>query len=1032
MFSPKDEERILEFRRNENVFEKEREERCDKPMFIFLEGPPTANGLPHMGHVRTRAIKDVVLRYRSMRGYYVFPRIGGRDCHGLPVEVEVEKRYGIKNKREILERGLERFINECKQSVFRYKREREKMTERLGFRLDLKNAYVTMTDEYIESVRWALKKLREKGLLYKDYKVVRYCPRCGTPLSSHEVDLGYKEVVDPSIYVLFKRVDKDEYFLARTTTPRTLPSNVALAVHPDEEYVLIEYDRDGKRIRFRVADKLSEEWKKKGKVIERRLGKELEGIRYVPLFEEYKIDDERAYRVVTADFVTMDQGTGIVHIAPAHGEEDFNVSKEKDLPIHIVIDEEGKFKYGPYEGLFFKDANRRIIRDLKRAGKLLKEATIKHNYPHCRRCDTPLMAYPRETRYIRVSEFRDKLVEHNEKINRYPEHIKHGRFGNFIANARDRALSRERFRGTPLPIRKCENGHYIAVGSKKELEELAGRKLDDIELHRPYIDNVEIKCPVCGKPMKREPFVIDVRFDSGAAPFAQFHYPHENKEIAEKSMPVDFISEGVDQTRGRFYSLHTISTLLFDREAYRNVVVIGLVLDEKGRKMSKRLGNVVYALDALEKHGADALRRYMYYVTQPRKELKYSDRDVETIKRRFLDTLRNVFTFFDSYAKLDGRTPDKTTNYRTKLDRRILSRLNSVIKEVIENMDAYRITEAARILDNFVVEELSNRYVRRSRRRFRKTERDEDKLAAYNTLYEVLEKTIRLLAPFVPFITEAIYQRLVRPYGGKLSVHLEDYPEPDEALIDKDLEERMARVIDLVESVRRIRNAIKRGVRRPIKRIVVEADEYTRKAIEEFRDDIKDEVNVKAVSFEDVIPRLKVNARPRPNRIGQRYKRLTPKILKYIQEHRDEILEAMMHRKTFSFEVDGEKVELTRDDFIIEAEAPEGYAYDSGEYVHVLAELEMTPEMIREGLAREILRRIQAMRKEMNLEYTDRIIVGIEGDEEVKKAIEERRDRISSEALADDIRFEPIEGYSKDREIAGHKVRIYVKKVTGR
>ncbi len=1008
---PKMEEEILSYWEKNKIFEKSVEKRKNNKKFVFLEGPPTANGLPHPGHVLTRTVKDVVLRYKTMKGYYI-ERRAGWDTHGLPVEIEVEKMLGLKNKQEVEKYGIEKFNEACKESVFRYEEAWKEMTRRVGFWIDMENPYITLDNKYIESVWWSLKEAWKKGLLYRGYKVTPYCPRCGTTLSSHEVAQGYKEVEDPSIFVKFKVKGKDEYFLAWTTTPWTLISNVALAVHPDEWYLKIEYE--GEKL-ILAEERIAVLLKGKEYVeIDRYRGKELEGIEYEPLYK-FVIPDKKCWYVITADFVTMDEGTGIVHIAPAFGEEDYEAGLKYDLPIIQLVDLEGKFKreVAPWAGKFVKDADSEIIEDLKRRGLLVSKQTYKHQYPFCWRCDSPLLYYAIESWFIGMSKLKKELVKNNEKINWYPAYIKHGRFGEFIKEARDWALSRKRYWGTPLPIwicKKCKK--EICIGSIEELKEKAVNFPEKLDLHRPYVDRIILKCD-CGGEMERVEEVIDAWYDSGAAFFAQWHYPFENEEKFWQNFPADFICEAIDQTRGWFYSLLAVSTLIFDDAPYKNVLTLGLILDEKGQKMSKKARNYVEPNEIFAKYGADALRWYLISSSPPWQPKRFYEKVVKEALSKFLLTLWNVYSFYETYASLDKFDYEKNfveIDKRELIDKWLISKLNSLIKEVEEKMERYEIHKAARLIEEFVINDLSNWYIRNSRKRFWVEEESIEKMAGYSTLYEIILNISKLIAPFVPFIAERIYLDIT----NNESVHLCDYPKYNEELIDKELEEKMEKVRKIVEEARAIR--AKKGIklRYPLKEIIIVGEK-----LEEFEDIIKDEINVKNVIFAENEERfMEKVAKPNYSKLGKKFKEKTKEVAK--------IIESTPINELIGKEIYG--MEIEEDDFIIELKEKEGYAVGKiDEYILAL-NIVQTPELLREGFAREIVRRIQEMRKELNLEMEEKIKVEISID---KNRLGEWEDYVKRETRSEEIAYKenPEGDYIKEWKIGDEKIRIGIKRI---
>nr|QNO54103.1 isoleucine--tRNA ligase [Methanosarcinales archaeon ANME-1 ERB7]QNO56585.1 isoleucine--tRNA ligase [Methanosarcinales archaeon ANME-1 ERB7]QNO56620.1 isoleucine--tRNA ligase [Methanosarcinales archaeon ANME-1 ERB7] len=969
------EEEILELWDTEDTFERSVNQRKAGKKFVFIEGPPTANGLPHPGHILTRVVKDLVLRYRTMQGYYV-DRKAGWDTHGLPVEIEVEKNLRINTKREIENYGIEKFNKKCKDSVFRYEKEWVNATKRVGFWIDMDLPYITFDNKYIESVWWSLKETWKKGLLYKGHKVVPYCPRCETTLSSHEVAQGYRDVEDPSVYVKFKLKQPDTYLLAWTTTPWTLMGNIALAVHPEHRYVKARVKDRAKEEDLILAESRLDVLESEYEIIEGYTGADLADLVYERLFDFATIEGGDSQKVVTADFVTLDEGTGVVHIAPAFGEDDYGLCRDKNLGFSQPVNAEGRFtsEVPPLEGTFVKDADRQIIEMLDQRGILYKEERYSHSYPFCWRCGSPLLYYARESWFIAMKSLRDNLMANNEKINWYPAHLKHGRFGNFLDNIEDWALSRERFWGTPLNIWICANcGKEFCVGSVKELKERANNSVSS-DLHRPYIDDVVFECDACGGEMRRVEDVIDCWYDSGAAPFAQWHYPFE-KDKFERNFPADFITEAIDQTRGWFYSLLAISTTIFDAPPYLNVLSLGHILDEKGVKMSKSKGNVVDITSTLDKEGADALRWYFYTAGPLSEDVRFTEKGVIEKQKKFLNTLWNSYFFFVTYAVIDEFNPKEKkipVERRNAMDRWIISRLNTLTKAVIETIERFEIHVAARKIEEFIVNDLSNWYIRRSRRRFWIVEADFDKDSAYITLFEVLVSLCKLLAPFVPFITEHIYQKLVRGVSDDVleSVHLCDYPSPEESFIDTVLEDSMGMASKLVEAGRRARAEAGIKIRQPLKEVVVVCSDKKRKSVERLVGVLKDELNVNEVRFED-----------------------------------DAFVAADNYKQV---EVD-EDTALFLDTYL-----------DKG--------------LIEEGLVRDLVRRIQGMRKDIDLEYTAKISILYEGDEEVKEAIDRFSDYICTETLAESIeegkpsaKDERI--YEKDWKIGKKEVHLAINSV---
>ncbi|EDY35374.1 isoleucyl-tRNA synthetase [Aciduliprofundum boonei T469] len=1013
---PKVEEEILRKWEEGKIFEKLREKNRGNERFIFLEGPPTANGMPHIGHALTRSVKDIILRYKAMDGYDVQPWIGGWDCHGLPVEIEVEKKLGINSKREIEKFGIREFNKLCRESVFKYRDEWIKMTKRIGFWIDMENAYVTMEDYYIESVWWALKKMYEEGLLVKDYKVVPYCPRCGTPLSSHEVAQGYKNVKDPSVYVKFKVKDENAYFLVWTTTPWTLPSNLLLAVGEDIDYVLVE--KDGER--YYIAKARLKEVLGEAKILKELKGPQLKGKRYERLIPYVPVNFD-AFYVTTADFVSTEDGTGIVHIAPAFGEDDYNVCKREGIPLIKPVDEEGMFMDTPWKGMFVKDADKHIIEWLKKEGKLYKKEKVEHSYPHCWRCGTPLLYYALDTWYIKMSKKREELIKNNETVNWKPEHLKHGRFGNFLEEVKDWALSRNRYWGTPLPVWTCPDGHVFIPEGKEDL--LNHAEPDSIpehfELHRPYVDELKIKCPVCGKEMKREPYLIDVWFDSGSAPFAQFHYPYENKDEFERSFPVDFITEALDQTRGWFYTLMAISTVVFNRAPYKNVLTLGLILDEDGEKMSKSKGNAVDPMEIMNNVGADAVRLY-FYSTPVWKSRRFSENLVREYAQKTLMTLWNVYVFFKNNASLDNFTPDKIGEIKNELDSWLLSRLNTTIVEVRKNLDSLDIHKATKAIEVFI-DELSNWYLRRSRRRFWKEEVGEDKISAYTSLYLALKELAKLLAPFTPFFAEYMYGNL---WGKKESVHLEDYPRPRKELINKKLEEEMNVAIRIAEAGRRARQLANIKLRQPLASMTIVADEKFHPIIEKFVEVLREEVNVKEIKIESSAGSMvSIEIKPNYRVLGPKLKGDMKKVLKELEKlPAEEIVRKIKNGVEIAGYI------LTEEDINIVEKPSQGILSVEVEGLPMVVYLDtnITEELRLEGLAREIVRRIQAMRKDMDLQYAQKIKTFYEGDENLKRAIEKFRDYIMRETQSIELEEGEKKGYQKEWSIDGMTIKLVI------
>jgi isoleucyl-tRNA synthetase len=1038
---PAMEEGVLNFWQREEIFKKTVEQRKGKPEYVFFEGPPTANGRPGVHHVLARAFKDMFPRYKIMRGYHVSRR-GGWDTHGLPVEIEVEKKHGFTNKQQIEEYGIAKFNEECRKSAFEYIRDWAKLTDRIAFWVDLEDAYVTYTNEYIESVWWILKSFWEKDLLYKGYKVVPYCPRCGTPLSDHEVALGYDQATDPSVFVRMPLVDKkDTSLLVWTTTPWTLPGNVAVAAHPDVDYVTVEHKlADGSIEKLILAKLLLEKVfrEEEVKVLETFKGKKLKGVKYHPLFT-FVPPDKPAHFVVLGDFVTTEDGTGLVHMAPAFGAEDMQMANEHNLPILMTVLPDGTFvsEVKPWRGVFIKDADPHIIENLRVRGLLFRTEGYTHTYPFCWRCHTPLMYYARDSWYIRTSQFRDRLVELNNRINWVPEHIRDGRFGNWLSNNIDWALSRERYWGTPLPVWECDQDKYReCVGSIKELSEKVGRDLSDLDLHRPYIDEVHYACPQCGGKMGRVKDLIDVWFDSGSMPYAQWHYPFENQDKFKSQFPADYICEAVDQTRGWFYSLHAISTLLMDSVSYKNVICLGLILDENGRKMSKSLGNIVNPWDVLKVNGADAFRWYLYTATPPGNERRFSVDLVGDVIRNFTLTLWNVYSFFVTYANLDNPQLTAARIYSDNvLDRWLLSELHALIRDVTNAYEHYDVTGATRPIEAFV-EKLSTWYLRRSRRRFWKSESDADKQAAYGTLYTTLVAVAKLIAPAMPFLADELYQNLVRSVDqfATESVHLSEWPTYDESLIDESLNRDMELVTKLVSLGHQARQKANRKVRQPLQEAAFSlGNPSERKAVATFADMIEDELNVKTVRLLDASTEaVSHTIKPLPKQLGQKYGNKFPALQKAIRAmNAEEVSRALVGGGSVKVDVDGQTYDILPDEVEVKAQAKEGFAVaEEGAYVAALV-TELTPELVQEGLAREFVRRVQDLRKSAELDVADRIKLFVVASTNLKSAIETHREYITNETLSVSLDFSepPTSASSVEDDFDGEKVKVGLLKV---
>lgn len=1036
------EKKTLEFWKENHIFEKSMEQREGSRVYTFYDGPPTANGKPHIGHVLTRVIKDMIPRYRTMKGYYV-PRKAGWDTHGLPVEIEVEKLLGLDGKDQIEQYGIAPFIDKCKESVWKYKGMWEDFSGTVGFWADMEHPYVTYHDDYIESEWWALRQIWDKGLLYKGFKIVPYCPRCGTPLSSAEVAQGYKDVKERSAIARFKVVGEDAYILAWTTTPWTLPSNVALCVNPEYTYAKVKA-ADGytyymaKELLDTVLGKLAKDGAPAYEILETFTGKELEYKEYEPLFDcavdVCKKQGKKAYYVVCDTYVTLTDGTGVVHIAPAFGEDDSKVGKKYDLPFVQLVDSKGNMTAEtPYAGVFVKKADPMILDDLRAKGLLFDAPKFEHSYPHCWRCDTPLIYYARESWYIRETAVKDDLIRNNNTINWIPESIGKGRFGNWLENIQDWAISRNRYWGTPLPIWECECGHRHCIGSREELYKMSGdEKAKTVELHRPYIDEITIKCPECGKEMHRVPEVLDCWFDSGAMPFAQYHYPFENKELFERQFPAQFISEAVDQTRGWFHSLLAESTLLFNKAPYQNVIVLGHVQDEHGQKMSKSKGNAVDPFDALKKHGADAIRWYFYSNSAPWLPNRFHDDAVIEGQRKFMGTLWNTYAFFVLYANIDNFDPTKYTLDYDKLsvmDKWLLSKLSTLIKTVDTDLDTYKITETARALDNFV-DELSNWYVRRSRERFWTPGMEQDKINAYMTLYTALVTVSKVAAPMIPFMTDEIYRNLVCSVDktAPISVHLCDFPVANESYIDSKLEERMEDVLDIVVLGRACRNTAQIKNRQPIAKMYIKAD-YT--LPEYFTDIIADELNVKSVEFaNDVSAFTTYSFKPQLRTVGPKYGKYLGKIRELLSSvDGNAAMAELKANGVLVLDLGDAKAELTEEDLLIESAQKPGFASNSDHGVTVVLDTNLTPELIEEGYMRELVSKIQTMRKESGFEVMDNIRVYISGSEIIKDIVRKNFDEIKGEVLAKDVVFDTEFATSKNWDLNGQQVKLGVEKL---
>lgn len=1026
------EKEVEQFWHDQHIFEKSIEIRHNAPNYTFYDGPPTANGKPHIGHVETRAIKDLIPRYRTMKGYDV-PRKAGWDTHGLPVELEVEKLLGLDGKEQIEEYGLEPFIDRCKESVWKYKGMWEDFSNTVGFWADMEHPYVTYDNSFIESEWWALKQIWEKGLLYKGFKIVPYCPRCGTPLSSHEVAQGYKDVKERSAIARFRLKDEDASFLAWTTTPWTLPSNVALCVNPDEEYVKVKMNEDGQV--YYLAHALCNTVLGEGAytVLESYKGKDLEYKEYEPLFR-FVQPKEKCWYVTCDNYVTLTDGTGVVHIAPAFGEDDANVGRKYGLPLVQLVDAKGEMtQETDWPGVFCKDADKEVLKDLEKRGLLFSAPQFTHSYPHCWRCDTPLIYYARDTWFIKMTAVKEDLLRNNATINWIPESIGKGRFGDWLENVQDWGISRNRYWGTPLNIWECECGHRHAIGSIEELKSMSPNCPDNIELHRPFIDAVTITCPHCGKQMKRVPEVIDCWFDSGSMPFAQHHYPFENQELFEEQFPADFISEAVDQTRGWFYSLLAISTLIFNKAPFKNVIVLGHVQDENGQKMSKSKGNAVDPFKALEAHGADAIRWYFYTSSAPWLPKRFSDKAVREGQRKLLSTLWNTYAFYVLYAEIDQFDPNQyewKMDTLSVMDKWLLSKLNTMVRNIDTNLENYRIPEAARALQEFV-DDMSNWYVRRSRQRFWGKELTQDKINAYKTLYTALVTTAKAAAPMIPFMTEEIYQNLVRNLDKTApeSVHLCDFPVCDESLIDEELERQMEQVLEIVALGRAARNEANLKIRQPLAKMYVRA-EFVSDPM--FQTIMTEELNVKSMEFvSDASSFTNYTFKPQLKLLGRKFG-------KQINEVRTALaaLDGAKAKKELdetgklTLTLSTGETSLTEEELLIETSQMEGFASITDRGVTVVLDTRLTPELIEEGFVREIISKIQSMRRDADFDVTDHIAVTMEGSEKVCEIAQKYVDAISRDVLADSLTVGKAEGVVSQWDINGEDAVFGVAKIS--
>ena len=1027
------EKRIRDYWQKKNTAQRSEDIRADAEQFIFYEGPPTANGMPGIHHVISRAIKDAVCRYKTMQGFHV-KRKAGWDTHGLPVEIEVEKQLGLKDKKEVENYGLEKFNNKCKTSVFSYEKEWREMTRMMGYWIDLDNPYKTLTNDYIETVWWILNDFYKKGLIYKGHKIVPYCPSCGTPLSSHEVALGYQETEDPSVFIKFKVKDEENtFFLAWTTTPWTLISNVALVVHPDAVYVKIKHNDEFLILAKARLEVIDDEYE----IMEEYTGKDLEYKEYEQLFP-FVVPKEKAFFVGLADYVTMDDGTGVVHTAPAFGQDDYDLGKQYNLPVIQPVDGAGKFneKITDWAGVFVKDADKGIIRDLKDRNMLYKRKQIIHSYPFCWRCDSPLIYYARSSWYIKTSDYKQQMLENNRKINWFPTFVGEKRFGEWLENNVDWAISRDRFWGTPLNIwvcQKCEKQE--SIGSITDLRKKGKMKdgspvPEDIELHRPYVDDIVLECPKCKGKMTRTPEVIDCWFDSGSMPFAQWHYPFENKDRFEKELfPADFISEGIDQTRGWFYSMLAISTMLTGKSSYKNVLVNDMILDKKGSKMSKSKGNIVDPIKLMDEYGADAIRWYLLAVSHPWIPTKFDEKGVVEIVNKFFGTLKNVYSFYITYANIDGFDAGKyelTDEKEAEIDKWIISRLNTLVADVTKNIDKYELTRAVRQIQNFVVDELSNWYVRRSRRRYWELELTENKKQAYLTLYQVMVAVTRLMAPFAPYLAEEIFTNLT----GRESVHLENYPVHNSKVIYPELEKEMKTVIDLVSLGRAARNTCQIKVRQTLGALYI--PEKHKHLVTRMENLIKEEINVKKIKYiREKDDFVSYEFKPDFKVMGPKYGKHMKNIASALaQMDANSIIEKLHKGMDYYLEMDGSTFKLTEDDLIISIKDREGFVFETNKVLFVALDTHLTPELIEEGLARELVNKIQFTRKEKNLEIMDRIKIFFLAENEIENVFLKYAEYIRNETLTDS--FHAVKEVQKDMiewDINGRKVHLTVEKV---
>ncbi|NOY88222.1 MAG: isoleucine--tRNA ligase [FCB group bacterium] len=1046
---PKVEEEILAFWENEQIFEKAKKAAQNRPHFVFYEGPPTANGRPGIHHVIARTVKDLICRYKTMQGFRV-DRKGGWDTHGLPVEIEVEKSLKLDSKAKVIEYGIANFNQKCKESVFKYLKDWNEITRRIGYWLDLDDAYVTLTNEYIESVWWILKNFFDRGLIYQDYKTIPYCPRCGTGLSSHEVAQGYELVKDPSIYIKVKAADDDFYYLVWTTTPWTLPSNAALCMRADADYVLVEYEGEKLVLAQALIPKVFDS---EVKVIKQFKGKDFLKRKYIPLFDTFKDDVDKAFFVINGDFVTLEDGTGIVHIAPGFGADDYEVGKAFKLPVFQAIEPNGIFKdfARPYNGMFIKDADPIIIKDLKKSGALFKKELYEHNYPFCWRCDSPLIYIAQKSWYLKTTQFKEQLIKNNNDIHWHPDEIRTGRMLNWLENNVDWALSRERFWGTPIPIWICDDpncGKKRAVGSIEQLNQEAINPPDNIDLHKPMMDEVKLTCE-CGSPMTRIPEVVDVWFDSGSMPYAQWHYPFENKDEFEKKYPADFISEAVDQTRGWFYSLLAISTLLFNKAPFKNVVVLEFILDKEGKKMSKHKGNVVDPFEVVNKYGADPLRWYLVGTSNPWLPTRFDPDGLAEVIRKYFDTLRNTCSFFAIYANIDRiaeRAQKDNVTIETfleqkagepeRFDRWIMSKFHSLIKETVAHLDNYEITPPVRAIQHFVIEELSNWYVRNNRRRFWAKADDSSKMRAYLTLYRILIGLSQLTAPVTPFLSELIWKELTgkdrEKYHLPLSVHISSYPQPDDSLIDKELEEKMDIVEKIVSLGRSARSRKNLKVRQPLARILVKCPKgITLNNLDGFMDIVKGELNVKQVEPIDDLEQYitytaKLNFKTAGPKLGNKVK----KAASYITSLDSAKIKEFAQTKILVFDIDSQKINLTDEDITVVKQEKESFAVESESQLSIALDTQLDESLLDEGFAREMVNKVQNMRKKSGFDVTDHIDIKIKATKRLTAAAKKHKDFICRETLASDLTFvnkEQGESF-QEWDINGEKTLIAIKK----